>query len=61
MSVVEPGDLLISHVILSDGWFDGAVVLVLDADDSGVLGVVLNRISDVDLASVLPQWVDLVS
>lgn len=61
MSVVEPGDLLISHVILSDGWFDGAVVLVLDADDSGVLGVVLNRISEVDLASVLPQWVDLVS
>ena len=61
MSIVEPGDLLISHVTLSDGWFDDAVVLVLDVDDGGVLGVVLNRLTDVDLVTVLPQWVDHVS
>lgn len=61
MSVVDPGDLLISHVTMRGGWFDGTVVLILDADDHGVLGVVLNRFSDVELASVLPQWVDQVS
>lgn len=61
MTIVEVGDLLISHIALRDGWFDGTVVLILDADPSGVLGVVLNRLADVSLESVLPQWTDLVS
>lgn len=60
MTRVTPGDLLISHVTMRDGWFDETVVLVLDADDTGVLGVVLNRLSDIELASVLPLWVDQV-
>lgn len=56
MSAVRPGDLLISQVSLRDGVFDSAVVLVLDADESGTLGVVLNRYSEVDLDQVLPGW-----
>lgn len=59
--MVTPGDLLISHVILRDGVFDYTVVLVLDADASGTLGVVLNRVAEVSLESVLPDWVPAVS
>lgn len=61
MTPVSPGDLLVSHVVLRDGMFDFSVVLVLDVDESGTLGVVLNRHSKVKLASVLPDWVGVVS
>lgn len=56
----RPGDLLVSSVVLNDGVFDQTVVLLLDYDDSGALGVVLNRVASIDLAEVLPQWQDLV-
>lgn len=58
---LAPGKLLISAVELRDGVFDHAVVLILDTDSDGALGVVLNQINDVALESVLPQWVPLVS
>lgn len=61
MTAVEAGDLLISHVTLRDGSFDHAVVLVLDHDESGTLGVVLNKISEVALEEVLPGWQAMVS
>lgn len=56
-----PGVLLIAAPGLSDGIFDQAVVLVLDSDDSGSLGVVLNREADIDLKAALPVWAPLVS
>lgn len=52
----QPGALLVASTLLSDGVFDETVVLLLDVDGSGALGVVLNRFSDVDLAMVLPGW-----
>lgn len=61
MRVVSPGDLLVSHVVLRDGVFDFSVVLIIDADDNGTLGVVLNRHSDLELASVLPGWETVVT
>lgn len=57
-AVVKPGDLLVSHVQVNDGVFDQAVVLVLDHDETGTLGVVLNKFSDIELESVLPTWTD---
>lgn len=61
MTIPAPGTLLVAGVELSDGVFDSAVVLVLDHDDSGSLGVVLNRESEINLAGALPAWADLVS
>lgn len=55
---VKPGTLLIASVQLSDGVFDGTVVLMLDSDEAGALGVVLNKLSDLDLESVLPGWAE---
>jgi putative transcriptional regulator len=41
---------------LGDGTFGRSVVLVLDHDDDGALGVVINRPTPVDVAEVLPTW-----
>ncbi|MFT4166281.1 MAG: YqgE/AlgH family protein [Microlunatus sp.] len=57
----RPGDLLVAGVGLSDGVFDQTVVLVLDNDADGSLGVILNAISQTTLESVLPAWADIVS
>lgn len=46
---------------LADGNFDRAVILVLDHDEDGALGVVINRPTDVDVATVLPVWRPLAS
>ncbi len=58
---IEPGLLLIAGVGLTDGVFDQSVVLILDADPSGALGVVLNRLSGFELQAALPQWAPLAS
>ena len=58
---IGPGTLLVASVALSDGVFDGTVVLLLDADENGTVGVVLNRLSQIDLSRALPQWEHLVS
>ena len=59
--LIEPGLLLIAGVGLSDGVFDQAVVVVLDADRSGALGVTLNRLSEFELEAALPGWAPLAS
>jgi putative transcriptional regulator len=56
-----PGTLLVASVLLDEGVFHRSVVLVLDSDDDGALGVILNEISQTLLASVLPDWVSAVS
>ena len=58
---IGPGTLLVASVGLSDGIFDGTVVLLLDADENGTVGVVLNRVSPIELSRALPQWEHLVS
>ncbi len=56
---VGPGSLLVAMPALSDPNFAGAVVYVLDHNDSGTLGVVLGRPSQVEIRDVLPGWSDL--
>lgn len=61
MDDIGPGTLLIASVNTMDGVFDGSVVLILDADEGGTVGVVLNKLTDIDLVKALPQWAHLVS
>jgi len=58
---VTSGDLLISDVELTDGIFARSVVVLLDADDYGALGVVVNKLSETPLGRVLPSWVPVTS
>jgi putative transcriptional regulator len=51
----------VASVLLADGVFDRTVVLVLDCDEDGALGVILNEISQTPLDAVLPDWVASVS
>jgi putative transcriptional regulator len=53
------GDLLVATPTLLDPNFERTVVLVLDVDEAGALGVVLNRPSAVPVAEILPEWGDL--
>jgi putative transcriptional regulator len=50
------GRLLVSTPGLSDPNFDRTVVLVLEHDGDGALGLVLNRPSATPLHEVLPTW-----
>lgn len=55
------GALLVATPELGDGTFDRSVVLLLDHDADGALGVVINRPMPVDIADVLPTWRPLAS
>ena len=50
------GSLLVATPALVDPNFARSVVLLLDHDDDGSLGVVLNRPTAVEVHSVLPDW-----
>lgn len=50
------GRLLVASPVLTDPNFDRTVVLVLEHNDEGAIGVVLNRPSDTTLAETLPGW-----
>jgi len=50
------GRLLISQPTLKDPNFDRTVVLVLEHNDDGAVGLVLNRPSEIELAQALPLW-----
>jgi putative AlgH/UPF0301 family transcriptional regulator len=56
---VCPGSLLVAMPALTDPTFAGTVVYVLDHSDTGTLGVVLGRPSQVEIRDVLPGWCDL--
>jgi putative transcriptional regulator len=50
------GRLLVATPVLEDPNFRRAVVLVLDHNDEGALGIVVNRPLGVDVSAVLPVW-----
>src|SRR5689334_7070662 len=55
------GMLLVATPALQDPNFADTVVLLLDVNDEGALGVVLNRPSQVLVADVLEPWREVVA
>jgi putative transcriptional regulator len=55
------GQLLVATPRLGDASFRRTVVLVLNHDDDGALGVVLNRPSGLPVGDVLPGWARVVA
>lgn len=55
------GKLLVAAPGMTDPRFDKTVVLLLDHDTDGALGVVLNRPTAVGVDEVLPGWNSVVS
>ncbi len=53
------GRLLVATPALADPNFDRAVILLLDHDEDGTLGVVLNRPTPVGVGDVLQPWAGL--
>jgi putative transcriptional regulator len=50
------GRLLVAAPVLTDPHFARTVVLLLDHDEEGTVGLVLNRPSHVPVGAVLPVW-----
>ncbi|WP_406286255.1 YqgE/AlgH family protein [Embleya sp. NBC_00896] len=55
------GRLLVATPALADPNFDRCVVFLLEHDEDGTLGVVINRPSPVDVNDVLVPWSKIVS
>ena len=55
------GRLLVAEPMLGDPNFDRTVVLVLQHDADGALGLVLNRPTDVPVVEALPTWGEVVT
>jgi putative transcriptional regulator len=53
------GRLLVATPVIGDPNFHRSVVFLLDHGETGALGVVINRPTDVDLEDSLPGWNDL--
>ena len=61
MAQVAAGMLLVAAPSLIDPNFADSVVLLLDVNDEGALGVVLNRPTPVPVSSVLEGWSTVVA
>src|SRR5689334_10992273 len=57
----EAGSLLIASATLVDPNFARCVLLVLESNEDGSLGVILNQPSETPVEQVLDQWRDLVN
>lgn len=63
MEYMQPaaGSLLIASATLVDPNFARCVLLLLDSDGDGSLGVILGQPSETEVGEVLPSWQDVVS
>lgn len=57
--MVRPGSLLVSSTELVEPTFRRTCIYVIEHNDAGSLGVVINRPSDTAVHNVLPQWTEL--
>jgi len=53
--MVAAGELLVASPGMHDSTFDRTVILLLEHDESGSMGLVLNRPSDIRVADALPN------
>lgn len=58
---LRAGTLLLANTNLFEPTFRRSVIFVVEHNDGGTLGVVLNRASDTAVYNVLPQWAKLAS
>ncbi|MFZ2528969.1 MAG: YqgE/AlgH family protein [Rhodococcus sp. (in: high G+C Gram-positive bacteria)] len=56
---VRAGSLLVSGIDLAEPTFRRTVVYIVEHNESGSFGVVLNRLSDTAVGAVLPRWAPL--
>ncbi|MFD4369280.1 YqgE/AlgH family protein [Rhodococcus sp. NPDC058521] len=57
--IVRPGSLLVSSTELTEPAFRRTVIYMIEHNETGSLGVVVNRPSETALHDVLPQWTSL--
>jgi putative transcriptional regulator len=60
-AIVSAGRLLVATPALGDPNFARSVVLLLEHNASGTLGVIINRPTELAVAEVLGPWSDLVA
>jgi putative transcriptional regulator len=58
---VRAGTLLLANTDLLEPTFRRSVIYIVEHNDGGTLGVVLNRPSETAVYNVLPQWAELAS
>lgn len=56
---VRPGTLLLANTALLEPTFRRSVIYIVEHNEAGTLGVVLNRPSETAVYNVLPQWSEL--
>jgi putative transcriptional regulator len=61
MTELQPGTLLVASPTLIDPNFFRSVVLLMDADDDGAVGVILNRPLEIGAKEHLPAWCDVLA
>lgn len=54
------GRLLISRPDMADPNFDGTLTLVLEHDEHGAIGIIINRLTGTTVDEAFPQWSGLV-
>src|SRR4051812_45361366 len=53
--VIEPGHILISQGFWNDAIYNRSVILVLDNDEFGTTGIILNKVSNATMQEVFPD------
>lgn len=56
---VRAGTLLLANIDLWEPTFRRSVIYIIEHNDGGTLGVVLNRPSETAVHNILPQWAEL--
>ncbi|MFZ2510176.1 MAG: YqgE/AlgH family protein [Gordonia sp. (in: high G+C Gram-positive bacteria)] len=58
-ALISPGSVLIASTSLVGPTFVRSVIYMIEHDENGSLGVVLNRMSQAAVFNVLPRWAEL--